>query len=258
MNAGAPYTIADGDDVAICLCLTPAGGAPSVKVRTAATTAVQLFPVATLVTASGATFTAQGVQANLVLTFDDGTLGWLQPSSVYAVLDANSGNIGNTNIFGNIINLPYRWQCDALACALITNASTANFALDIYSTPLGTPSQLASVAFDANTLGTNTGTRMAFRQLATPQTLSANTDYAFGLRQTTANAINVPQYDVSTATHFKPNGLSAETCYGVTSTAGATFADALATKRRRYGVYAHVSAIDIPGSGPFFPRTFLR
>jgi hypothetical protein len=247
MNTGTPYTVTDGDDIALCFCLTPAGGAPSVKIRCATDSGIIMYPVHVLVTASGATFTGQSVLSNIIITFDDGTLGWIQPSSIFSVVDAATSAIGNTNIIGNIFNLPYTVEIDAISAAITPTTNAANWAFDLYSTPLGTPSLVTSVAFDANTTG-STSVRMAFRELPTKQTLNANTDYAIGIRQTTATSVTSLQYDVSGSTHFKPNGLSEKT-YGVTSTAGATFADALATKRRRYLVWAHVSAIDIPAGG---------
>jgi hypothetical protein len=245
MSAGTPFTVADGDMLAVCFHLDTSSGTPSVKIRAGNTGSSILSPTTTLVT-SGPTYTVQTSVPNLLITFDDGTLGWVSGTFVRSVFDAASGSIGNTNINGNVFQVPYACKIDAIA-AVVTTTGTTDFSLDLYSTPLGTPSLVEGVAVDANQLSTTSAPRLTLKQLTTPRTLTINTDYAVGVRQTTANAVTVHQYDVNDAAHFKPNGMGAE-CYAAISTAGATFS-AQNSGKRRYLVWARVCALDDGAGG---------
>ena len=242
MASGTPYTVTDGDELAVCFLLSTTAGSPSIKVRQGTTVSLLHSTVSTLITASGGTFTAQLMLPNVILTFDDGSIGWLEPTYSWSTVDVISGTIGNTNIFGNIFQVPYACKIDALAAVVNVSTSAADYALDLYSTPLGTPALVEACTQDANTTAVAAGARLTVRRLTTPRTLTINTDYAIGVRQTTATAVSVVQRDVQTATFFKPSGMGAE-CYAANSTAAATFA-AQNSGKRRYHVYARVSALD--------------
>ncbi len=240
MSAGTPYTVANGDLIAVCFHLDTTSGTPSVKVRGMAPASAWGFPALTLVT-SGPTYTAQTALPNVILTFDDGTLGWIDGTTLYAVGDSASGNIGNTNIVGNVFQVPFSCAIDAIVALVNPSAGGADFSLVLYSTPLGTPAVVEAIAFDANQIAV-TGTRWQIANLTTPRTLTINTDYAIAVRQDSATNLTVPLYDVSVTTHFKVNGMGAE-CYAANSTAGATFAQQNSGKRR-YHIYARISQLD--------------
>lgn len=252
MSAGTPFTVTNGDLLAICLHLDTSSGTPNVKIRGFAPALIIGMPLTSLVT-SGPTHTLQTFTPNIVLTFDDGTLGWIEGGVVFSVADVASANVGNTNIFGNIFRRPFPCAIDALAANVGPTTSGANFSLALYSTPLGTPALVEAVSFDANVV--TTAQRMQIANLTTPRTLLANTDYAIGVRQDTATGVTVLQYDVNDAAHFKPNGMGAE-CYGATSTAAATFA-AINSGKRRYHVYARISQLD-DGAAPIGRVTGAR
>jgi hypothetical protein len=241
MAAGTPYTVTDGDMLAVCWHLDRTAGSPSIIIRGASQNTTMGLPCTTLVTA-GPAYAGQAQSANVILTFDDGTLGWIDPSQIFSVIEAGTSTIGNGNIVGNVFRVPYPCTLDMLAAIVVTGSAAANFALELYSTPLGTPSLVESIACDANVIYTTGSNRWHAKRFATPRTLLANTDYAIGLKQTTATAVTTLQYDVSAAAHFKPNGMGAE-CYAANSTAAATFA-AQNSGKRRYLVWARVSALD--------------
>lgn len=243
MTAGTPFTINDGDRAAICFHLTSTSGTPSIKIRAASAAVAAGFPVHTLVT-TGPTYTAQQMVANCIIKFDDGTLGWIKPTIMFSVADAASANIGNGNIFGNIFRFPAPKKIGALAATVVTTAGS-DFAIELYSTPLGTPALIESVSSDQNLTSVTGGTggRLFFGQLTTPRTLLANTDYLVGVKQTTATNLTIIQRDQLDSAYSKPNGMGAD-CYAAQSTAGATFVDAFATKRRRYHCWVQVSAED--------------
>lgn len=237
MSAGTPYTVANGDLIAVCFHLDTTSGSPSVKIRNSSLVVTTRFPACTLVT-SGPTYTALALLANLILIFDDGTLGWIEPSSSLSVPSATTANIGNTNIIGNIFQVPFSCTVDAIAA---TFAPGGDFALELYSTPLGTPALIESVACDANILAAATN-GLVIAPLVTPRTLTINTDYAVGIQQTSATNITSRQVDVSTAAYFKSWGMGAE-CYAANSTAGGTFA-AQNSGKRRYEIAVRISALD--------------
>lgn len=249
MNAGTPFSVIDGDLLAVCFHLDITSGTPNVKVRATSTSANSTnFPTHTLVT-SGPTYTAQqSAILNVILGFDDGTLGWIDPTKVLSGMDTDSGAIGNTNRFGNIVRVPFSCQIDALAAVVSVGSGTADFSFDLLSTPLGTPTLIEGIAFDANVTGITSGLqRFVVRRLRTPRTLTVNTDYAIAVRQTTATAITTVYWDVADAAYFKPMGLGAN-CYAANSTAGATFA-AVNSGRRRYLIWMRISALDDGGGG---------
>jgi hypothetical protein len=247
MAAGTPFTVTDGDLLAVCWHLDVASGTPSVKVRGMA--AAITFPMATLVT-SGPTYTATTGLPNVILTFDDGTIGWLEPTVVFAVGDTPGAGIGNTNIHGNIMRFPFPCAVDMVATTINTVANTADFAVDLYRTPLGTPVQMATTTFDAN-VTVLIGSRVAYKRFAVPQVLEADTDYALGLRQTQGvSNVNFFYYEVANTAHWKANTFGPN-IYAAHSTAGGTFA-VQQSGRRRYLIWARISHLDdgvSPGGG---------
>lgn len=243
MAAGTPFTVTDGDFIAVCFHLDITSGTQSIKVRGFGATGPG-FPVPTLVT-SGPTYTLQNVAPNIILTFDDTTLGWIDQTVPFLVSDTPSASIGSGNIFGNIFRFPFSCKIDAIAASCTIGAG-ADCALELYSTPLGTPGLIESLAIDANTVST-AAIRPYFKKLLTPRTLSINTDYLAGVKQAGATNLTVNQRDQNVAAYNKPSGMGAE-CYAATSTAGATFA-AINSGKRRYHIWVRVSALD-DGASP--------
>jgi hypothetical protein len=240
MNAGTPFTVTHGDFLAICLHLDTTAGTPNMKMRCAAAATKAGLPSSTLVTNLGTVFTSQTVLPNVMLTFDDGTLGWLPLSYIFSVIDAGASSMGLNNIQGNVFRVPFACEIDSLAAYVSLLSNTRDFALQLYGTPLGTPSLLASVTYEANIQATTGG--LVTAPLPSPVALTPGTDYLVGVKQTTANGVNVTQRDVPDAAYFKPSGMGAE-CYAANSTAGATFV-AQNSGRRRYLVWVQVSALD--------------
>lgn len=255
MNAGTPYTITHADLIAICSHLNVTSGTPNVKLRASTTTSTQFLPVVSLVT-SGPTYTAMQFLPNVILTMDDGTLGWLAPSYIFSVIDVDNPTvIGQNNIQGNVFRVPFACQVDSLAANVTASVNTRDFALQLYGTPLGTPTLLAEVVCDANIISGQSAGWLA-TPLATAITLTPDTDYLVGVKQVTAGAVNVKMRDVSTAAYFKPSSMGAE-CYAANSTAGATFV-AQNSGNRRYLVWVQISALDDGGGGALLRSRVAR
>ena len=226
MSTGTPFTVNHGDLICISLLLSVTSGTQVIKV--AGTGGGQMmFPTNTVVTA-GPTYGTNSVVPNLILTFDDATIGWLDGSFVNSVNGSES--IGNTNLYGNIFRLPFQCKVDAIATAF-ASAGTTNWDFGLYSDPLGTPAAMTNGVISVDPQAVGNGTRWAAMPLPAEVTLTANTDYAIAIKQNSATAITTIWYDVSDAAHFQANGLDS-TCYAAKSTAGAAFSQQNSGKRR--------------------------
>lgn len=238
MTSGTPFTVTDGDLIAICFYLDSSSGTPSIKIRQSSQTSVGGLPAHTLITASGATLVAQQLVANVVITFDDGSTGWIDQTVSFSASQTNSATIGINNIKGNIFRLPFPCSLKSISAIL---AIAGDFSLDLYSSPLGTPFKEGEILCDANITATASG-RLYSRRFATAINLAANTDYAIGVRQTTATAQTIIQNDVAHVDHWQPWGLGPE-CYAADSVAGGTFTQ-VASGLRRYSLYAMIIHLD--------------
>jgi len=247
MASGTPFSVVDGDLIAIAFHLDIVSAAQSIKIRQAANVdiAAYLFPGFTLVT-SGPVYAALAQVNNTLLTFDDGTLGWIDPIHLFSVIDVAAGPIGNTNIWGNVINLPFSCKIDALYAQVNSLTAAADFSLCLYQTPFGTPTLVEAMTLDGNALAANNVYRSVTRNFTTKRELLKNTNYVIGIRQDSGNGVNVFQFDVSNTAHHVANGLGSGV-YAVQSTAGAAFASVVSGVRR-YNISARISDIEI---GPF-------
>jgi hypothetical protein len=241
MSAGTPFTLNNGDQVAVCLWLDkPGAGSQSVKVRVGSASQ-QSYPCITLVT-SGPTYTAQTHVPIFVLTADDGTIGWIAGSTVVSATTA-SETIGDTNLYGNIWTPIFNCTVDALQLTGNLGASITNPDFGIWSDPLGTPTPMSNgtVSLDLQTINT---LRNAFIQLPSEVPLSQGVPYAMAVKQNSSTAVATAYYDVNATAHFQINGLD-ENYYAAKSTAGGAFAAANSGKRRA-NILFRVSQIDFP------------
>lgn len=246
MTLGTPFTLANGDQVAVCHHLDITSAAQSIKVRQAAAApnSVQLFPCPTLVT-SGPTYTAQGVMPNYIITADDGTIGWLHRSSVASV--TSTVTVGNTNLYGNMVTPAVTIKVDAVA-GIITTSSTTAYDFGFYSTPSGTPAAVANGTVSVNPRNcTTTSARTGYFLLPAEITLTGSTSYALAVKQNSATAVTLQTQDSNLTTDLRANGLD-ENYFAILSTAGAAFATQNSGKRRA-ALWFRVSSIDNGAGG---------
>lgn len=245
MANGTPFTVADADQICIALTMSITSGVQSVKARCYVSTNNYGYPICSIFT-SGTTFTQQTVTPNFILVFDDGHIGWIEPTQSVSVTQVATANVGSGNYIGNIFRVPYSCKVNSITAAVNCSTNAANFDLALISTPLGTPSVMTSASCDANQITAGTG-RVVTKKLATPQTLTINTDYCVAIKQTSATALTGVQWDVQAAAQLAAWGMGAE-CYAANSTAGATFVQQNSGKRR-YFIYAGVSALGTDAGG---------
>lgn len=247
-NDGANVSVTHGDLIAVCFHLDkPGAGAQSVKVRCnlPLTAGDVKLPTVTLVT-SGPTYTATGLTPNIILEFDDGTLGWIDSSVVFSVAQTTQ-TIGNTNIYGNIWTPTFKCKADAVG-VILTTAGTTDFDVGLWSDPLGTPAAVSggNLAIDPQILGT-TGQRGLITLFPGEVELTVGSPYAFGVKQNSATNLTLYYNDFAAAGHMQANGLDS-TCYAALSTAGATFA-AANSGLRRASCFLRISSVDNGAGG---------
>lgn len=240
-------TVTHGDRIAVCFLLSLTSGTPSVKIRAASATSAT-YPISTLVT-TGPTYTAQSVLPNIVLTFDDGTIGWIDPGFIFDSTGESTVAVGNGVIYANIFQLPFDCAVDAIAFAPLNFAtSAANIDVGFWQTPFGTPAAMTNGT--QSLIQKNTASNAA-RLIAVPFTaeipLTKNTAYAAGVKQNSATNISVHSYDIPNTAYWQANGLDLNS-YAATSTAGAAFSS-LNSGKRRAAIAVRISSIDVTAAG---------
>lgn len=250
---GANVTVSHGDLIAVCFLMSITSSAQSVKVRGAQLTSLNNFPATTLVT-SGPTYAAQLENPNVVLTFDDGTIGWLDGTFLFSTAGGSEAP-GNGNIYANILQLPFDCAVDAIALP-ITEAGTTNFDVGLWSTPAGTPTAMTNgtLNVDPQILGSS-AVRVGYFTLPAEVSLSKNTAYAAGLKQNSATGITIYWNDVAAAAQHQANGLDSNT-YAAKSSAGASFS-AQNSSLRRMVCFVRISSIDVTAAGGAHASTFV-
>lgn len=257
MASGSGFTVAQGDILAVCFHLDkPGAAAQSIKVRVnrpGSSANAFNFPATTLIT-SGPTFVAQSGLPNIIIKFDDGTLGWLDSS--YVMSSNNSEAVGNGNIYGNVFTFPFACVVDAIS-ALVSVAGTTNPDIGLWSDPNGTPTAMTNgtLNFDPQTAATTALRSMTF-PLPAEVTLSANTAYAVGIKQNAATGMTVCYSDFAAAGHMQANGLDS-TCYAAKSTGGAAFS-AQNSGLRRSMFSVRISQLDSGSTSSGAPFSRIR
>lgn len=242
MASGTPFTVNHGDMIAICFHLDKPGAAAQAVRLMAGIAQMESFPASTAYTSG--TYSNAQIAPNAILTFDDGTIGWINGSWIRANTAGGFESIGDTNIYGNVFRLPFDAKVDAVGAMLVPSGTT-NFDIGLWQTPTGTPTAMTSgtVSLDPQLCNNR------WHEVLLPAEiqLTANTDYFVAIKQNSATGITVLHQDVNSADHLQAIGLDS-TCYAAKSTAGAAVV-AQNSGKRRCGHYVRLSQIDIPAGG---------
>lgn len=207
---GDGISLANGDLIGINWKMTVRNGADSVVINTPAAAASTHIPGVSVNT--GAWATVSGAMPNAIITFDDGTLGWIDGSIVYSVAAAASYTTATTPdepaiCFYN----PIRARIDAL-WGVIRQTAGADAEYVLYSNPLGSPSAMVTVTLDEDNSIDNSSIRQKVSKLASEYTLERGW-YAVSLRATTANTVQTFEYTVASNSHLKAwGGVNAYFC----------------------------------------------
>src|SRR3990172_7317285 len=205
-------TIAHGDLVAIVFELTVRNGADAVTVnKTNNNNVAYMLPfVSTFL--GGVWATSVGAPC-AVVTFDDGTLGFLdyslaQKTTTNTSFDVNSAADEVCCIF----ELPGPVTVDALWARAGEDVAGGDFELILYSDPLGTPTVIETITIDADTTQATGASDFIFCPLTVLRTLSKDTKYAVAVRPTTANNVNIQviTFDVEAFKKCWPGGIKTQ------------------------------------------------
>ncbi len=190
-------TISHGALIAIVFDMTARAGADSVVIAEHSTPFLSSgsgFPTTNIFVSSAwqTTFVLGAARLpNAIISFDDGTLGWLDfttPASLANSADAYQDST-NPDERGMLFQVPFDCKVDAFWCWLSYASAAADFSIKLYSDPTGTPAALSTNAILIEQLGGPSGTNiLTIFNIATPISLSRNTNYAVTLLATgTAN-----------------------------------------------------------------------
>lgn len=185
-------TIAHGDFIAIVLDMTVRNGADSVVVN-GLTGINSLRPCGNVYTSSAwGTPTASSFSPLAMITFDDGTLGWIDgtlPASAIANTTYTDGSA--TDEYGMLFQVPWDCDIDAIGGCFCLVGDTSEATLTLYSTPTGTPAAISGAQL--NLLGEQrisaTNARNSVYLLPSIVRLTRNTNYVLALKATGAGNI---------------------------------------------------------------------
>lgn len=192
-------TLAQNDLIAVVFDMTVRGGSDSVAITAWTAPIAQSVPGVALNLAGAWGTTAVSVNPNVLIVTDDGTrvgLSGLIAAPTIAAL-AYSDSSG-TDEYGIVFQVPFPCRVDKIRLHLIAASGAADGTLSLYSTPLGTPSAMATVTVRGEQVATSSASRWIEYPI-TPQSLSANTDYCVALRATTANNLTIPNITLNNA-----------------------------------------------------------
>jgi hypothetical protein len=212
---GADTSYAHADMIAIVFDLSSCNGCRIDVATSGGTSSATGWPAAGLKT--GGTWAANAVMPNALITFDDGTLGW-----IYGTVPnlASSGSIAygtgsNPDEYGvscvidhdAIVEGVYWWGS-------LTDAGGAE--LSVYIDPTGTPTEpVTAITLDSDQTVSSATNRISQLNWPTEFLLKANTRFAVTFRATTATNVSIVRTNVTTAGHMAmlPGGTN---CYEVT------------------------------------------
>ena len=189
MNSGT-VSLSHGDLVAVVWDMTARGGADSVLVGCTSPSFDNAgtvgFPTTNAYVAGAwQTGTALGSNKipNVLITFDDGTLGWISgsfPSVNYAASTTTVFKSADTpNEYGMLFQVPWDCEVDAIVGGIRVTDANSDYTLKLYSDPTGTPTLLTggSVTCLGETFGTATLTGRVTAPFASRIALSKGTNY---------------------------------------------------------------------------------
>ena len=141
--------------------------------------------------------------ANVLITFSDGTLGWIDgsrfvPSGVTGTaLTWTDGSA--TDEYGVIFQVPFSCTIDALCLPVRLVDGTSDFNFDLNSAAETSPASLISgpIAKDAQNFGL-AGVLGSATYPITPVNLAANTDYCISMKATGAGNIRIERWNIAT------------------------------------------------------------
>lgn len=172
-------SIAHGDLIAVVWDMTARAGADSVILSLGSVVA-GAFPVTNEFQSAAWRTTSIGAP-NVLITFDDGTLGILDSAIPFstAITVETYTDSNNPDERGIIFQVPWDCKIDALWANVGISAANSDFTIALYSTPSGTPAVVSGTSFTVLAEQLSATAAQSFNPFLLPAevTLSRNTDY---------------------------------------------------------------------------------
>ena len=247
MSSGTK-NLTQGDLVAVVIELISRGGADDVR---PSSVEHRLQDTATMLPAvmhDTGTPLRQAATPNIIIEFDDGTLGWFVGSTVLSDVGSISYDLDTTpDEYGDFINVPFPVTAIGASINVTGASTTSNFEVVLYEDPLGgTPTILEALTVDM--------AQRAFHSLsgehtvlfAAEHSLSPSKTYGLSLRPTTTGNIQQHFFDVSDTDHLKITGVLPTMSYAISRTGNSgAFADfnSGTAKTRRFDIALILDAV---------------
>lgn len=198
-------TLSHGDEIAFVCEMTTKAGTDSLAVSQAGFGGVSTNYPACVTNVSGS-WAVLGVGNGgtcFEITFSDGTIGTIDFTTAgYVIAVAvNWNDTTNPDEHGLIFQVPFACKIDALCIPLRVADATADFQIDLTSTPNGTPASLISgpIAIAAENVSVANTDSCIIHTLASEVSLSANTDYCISVKATGTTNIRFSQLGMISA-----------------------------------------------------------
>lgn len=198
-----------GDLIAVVFDMTARGGADSVPItgqNNMYSVSGAEFPVTNVFISSAwqTTLTlGAGRTPNVIIVFDDGTLGWLDetvPVSAMHQTDTFSDST-NPDERGMIFQVPWDCKIDALWFHGGVTDANSDYTFRLFSDPTGTPSTLATATVLAEQEGVLGVNGLTTRLLATEVSLTKATNYGVAIRATGSSNVRLMNHVLGNEAH---------------------------------------------------------
>lgn len=202
MGSGSA-NLTHGDPVSLVFDMTARGGTDTVTITGCTTQAACAMPSANSYVGGAWQTSSRTYGPNLVITFDDGTIGTIDGTSPFTTAAADTwADSNNPDERGIIFQVPFDCEVDQLWMMFRSASASADATLSLYSDPLGTPSSIASGTLYGEQGGTTGTVRMWQVALAAPVALTANTDYCVACRATNTGLVGSNLITLASAAHM--------------------------------------------------------
>jgi hypothetical protein len=208
-------SITHGDLIAVVLDLTARAGSDSLQILGNYSESNVLRPISVNDIGSGWAdlSVSTAAQPLVMLIANDGTRGILKGGVFHKAgatypLQAST----NPNRRGLIFQVPFACKVDSLCFVGAAASASADGSLKLYSTPLGTPTALATVSLLGEQMNNSVNERPGIYGLASEVELSADTDYAVIVEGTGTADITIGYIEMNSADDRTVNGL--QNCRG--------------------------------------------
>jgi hypothetical protein len=196
-------SITHGDLIAVVFDMTARGGADSAIVTLGGSASGSMPVTNQFVAAAWATSSAGN--PNVLITFDDGTLGIIDNAIPFtSALSVETFADGtNPDERGIIFQVPWDCKIDAIWANVGISGATSDYTITLYSTPTGTPAAVSGASFTVLAEQNVNVTAQGFNSFTLPAevTLTRNTDYAIAIKADGAGNVRLNSYVLADTSH---------------------------------------------------------